>query len=106
MIQVKINDVLYPAEVMGRIVDSEWDNRESKAITLEMTHEKALETFVDGLKWSIVYEDENNKEEYDNSAFSIAGTITDNRNGNITAKMGKPTVDELLAQINNQLEEV
>lgn len=100
MIQVKINDILYPAEVNGRIIDNEWDNRESKAITLEMTHENALETFVDGLKWSIVYEDENVKEEYDNSAFSIAGPITDNRNGTITAKMGKPTVDELLAILN------
>ena len=65
-----------------------------------MTYADALNLFVDGLKWSIVYEDENGKEEYDNSLFSIAGSITDNRNGTITAKMGKPTVDELLAMIN------
>lgn len=102
MIKFKIDGGLYPAEVFGRIVDNEWDNRESKAITLEMTHEKALETFVDGLKWSILYEDDNGKEEYDNSAFSIAGPITDNRDGTITAKMGKPTVDELLAILSIQ----
>ena len=101
MTYIKINDVLYPAEINGKIVDGEWDNRETKAITLEMTHEKALETFVNGLKWIIVYKEEEVSEEYDNSAFSLAGPITDNRNGTITAKMGKPTVDELLAQINN-----
>lgn len=102
MIKLKIDGGLYPAEVFGKIVDNEWDNRESKAITLEMTHEKALETFIDGLEWIIVYEDENGIEEYDNSIFSIAGPITDNRDGTITAKMGKPTVDELLAILNNQ----
>lgn len=100
MTHLKINDVLYPADFFGKIVDSEWDNRESKFITVEMTYADALNLFVDGLKWSIVYEDENGTEEYDNSLFSIAGSITDNRNGTITAKMGKPTVDELLAMIN------
>ena len=106
MIQVKINDVLYPAEVYGKIVDSEWDNRETKTIHLKMSHADAINTFVDGLKWSIVYEDENVKEEYDNSMFYIAGSITDNRDGTVSAKMGKPTVDELLAQMNTQIKEV
>ena len=106
MTYIKINDLLYPAEINGRIVDNSWDNRESKAITLEMTHADAVGIFVDGLKWAIVYKEEEVSEEYDNSAFNIAGPITDNRDGTITAKMGKPTVDELLAQINNQLKEV
>ena len=100
MTYIKINDVLYSAEIYGRIVDNDWDKRESKAITLEMTHAEAMEIFVDGLLWSIVYEDENGTEEYDNSMFSLAGSITDNRDGTITAKMGKPTVDELLAILN------
>lgn len=97
MTYLKINDVLYPADFFGKIVDSEWDNRESKFITLEMTYADALNLFVDGLDWSIVYTEGDIEEEYDNSAFSIAGSITDNRDGTITAKMGKPTVDELLA---------
>lgn len=97
MTYLKINDVLYPADFFGKIVDSEWGNRESKFITLEMNYADALDLFVDGLDWSIVYTQDGIEEEYDNSAFSIAGSITDNRDGTITAKMGKPTVDELLA---------
>lgn len=100
MTYVRINDVIYPAEIHGRITDYEWDNRESKSIKLEMTYEYAIELFVDGLVWSIIYEDENGVKEYDNSAYSLAGSITDNRDGTISAKMGKPTVDELLALLN------
>lgn len=102
MTYVKINDILYPASIMGYSMDRDWNNRESKAITLEMTHADAIGIFVDGLKWAIVYKEEEVSEEYDNSIFSIAGPITDNRDGTITAKMGKPTVDELLAILNNQ----
>ena len=35
-------------------------------------------------------------EVYDNSDYSVAGPITDNRGGTGTIKMGKPTADELL----------
>ena len=105
--------------------DKDWDNRESKAITLEMDYATAIALFVDGLAWSIVqqmevpvYErdengilvlDENGERiqtgteiqetEWDNSDYDIAGSIADNRNGKITAKMGKPTTEELLAVI-------
>ena len=102
MTSIKINGVLYPAEIFGRKIDGYWDMRETKEITLEMTYEDAKALFVDGLKWSIVYEDENGVQEYDNSTFNLAGSITDNRNGTISAKMGKPTVDELLAILNNK----
>ena len=36
-------------------------------------------------------------ETYDNSAYSVAGPITDHRDGTVTVKMGKPTAAELLA---------
>ena len=117
MIFVKINEILYPASIDGRIADFEWDNRESKSITLEMDYANAIELFVDGLAWSIVmqeeapvyYMDENNepildengeyilintvtqKEEFDNSEYSLAGDITDHRDGTVTVKMGKLT---------------
>lgn len=58
MTYVKINGKLYPATVNGKMVDREWDNRESKAITLEMDHAEANETFIDGLPWSIVQQNE------------------------------------------------
>ena len=104
MIYVKINDTLYPASVSGRMFDKEWDNRESKAITLEMSYAAASRLFVNGLAWSIVedVEDENGtiqQVEWDNSEFDVAGTITDHRNGKVTAKMGKITDGEALAEL-------
>ena len=37
--------------------------------------------------------------EWDNSEYDVAGSITDNRNGTITAKMGKMTDSEMLAEL-------
>lgn len=117
MTNVKINNTLYPATISGKMVDRDWDNRESKSITLKMTHTTAETIFVDGAEWSIVQQDENpvyqkdengenvldengapiqtgaetNETEWDNSEFSLAGDLTDHRDGTITAKMGKPT---------------
>lgn len=111
---VEINGNKYPAVITGRLSDKEWDGRESKAIEVEMTYVDALNLFVDDVDWNIVQdieihrevEDEegnmvmklvNEQEVYDNSDYSIAGPITDHRNGKVTIKMGKPTAQELLA---------
>lgn len=105
MIFVKINNTLYPAKVSGKVADKEWDNRESKSITLEMNYDTAKEIFVDGLEWSIVQReevptlDENGEQtgteiketEFDNSEYNLAGDLTDHRDGTITAKMGMLT---------------
>ena len=102
---IKINETLYPAEINGRMNDNEWDDRESKAITLDMDYATASALFVDGLAWSIVqeqevpnYDDGGNQtgtevvtDEWDNSEYCLAGDITDHRDGTITAKMGKLT---------------
>jgi hypothetical protein len=129
MIYVKINDQLYPATISGKMTDCDWNNRASKSITLKMDHNTAVSLFVDGLEWSIVIReevpvysvdeegfyirDENGKPiqvdtevhdtEYDNSDYDVAGPITDNRDGTITAKMGKYTAEELLAMIEGAL---
>ena len=125
MTYIKINGVLYPATISGRVSDKDWDNRASKAITLEMDYVTAIGLFVDGLAWSIVQQnevpvyqvDENGKavldehgnpiqtgteiqeSEWDNSDYDVAGAITDHRNGTITAKMGKITAEEALAEL-------
>lgn len=110
MIYVKINGTEYPATVNGKLVDRDWDNRDSKAITLELDYTTAMSLFVDNLAWSIVQRDtypeydENNQptgktveqvQEFDNSDYCIAGPVTDNRNGTITAKMGRKTELEI-----------
>lgn len=117
MTYIKINETLYPATISGRVQDKDWDNRESKALTLEMDYPTAAALFVDGLAWSIVqreevpvYEvDEHNEfvldengnpiqidtkvqeTEYDNSDYNLAGDITAHRDGTVTVKMGKLT---------------
>ena len=104
---VKINNQVYSAIINGKAVDKEWDGRESKAITLEMSYEEALATFVSDTPWYIVHQPEAmvgddgktivpETVEYDNSDYSIAGSVTDHRNGFVTVKMGKPTEVEVL----------
>ena len=127
-IYVEINNIQYPASITGKLSDRDWDNRASKAITVEMTYEDALNTFVNDVQWSIVQDveervekvdengevmhDENGEvifateakqELYDNSEYNIAGDIIDHRNGKITVKMGKLTAEEMLAMIEEVL---
>lgn len=106
MIYFKTNNTEYLASIAGKVTDRNWDGRASKSITLEMEYTTALQLFVDGLSWSIVQRDtvpvydkdgnptEETKEqvqEWDNSDYNVAGSITDNRNGTCTCKMGKKT---------------
>ena len=117
MTYIKINGNLYPATVNGKMSDTAWDGRASKAITLEMDYATASALFVDGVAWSIVQEqevptyemDDNGQAvldvdgdpkqigtemqetEFDNSEYCLAGDITDHRDGRITVKMGALT---------------
>ena len=88
---IKINSINYPAEIYGHVRDTAWDGRESKVIVLALTIQEALDLFVDGLQWAIVYGTQTiNQEDY-----VIAGPITDNRNGTVSVRMGKPTAAEV-----------
>lgn len=128
-IYIKVQDKQYPAIITGRIHDKDWNERESKAIRLEMSYSEAIALFVDDIQWSILQEVEKFEttdkenineetgeielipvtvpvttiEEYDNSEYSIAGEIIDHRDGTVTIKMGKPTAEELLAMIEEAL---
>ena len=120
MIYFKANNTEYPASIAGKITDRDWGGRESKAITLEMTYAAAAQLFVDGLSWSIVQRDtvpvygtdgnptgatEEQVQEWDNADYCVAGPITDNRDGTITAKMGKKTEVELLRETSADAEQ-
>lgn len=88
---VKINSVNYPAEIYGHVRDTAWDGRESKVIVLSLPIQEALDLFVDGLQWAIVYGPQViNQEDY-----VIAGPITDNRDGTVSVRMGKATAAEV-----------
>ena len=88
---VKTNAINYPAEIYGHVRDTAWDGRESKVIVLALTIQEALYLFVDGLQWSIVY----GTQTIPQDEFIIAGPITDNRNGTVSVRMGKPTAAEV-----------
>lgn len=114
MIYAKINNVLYPARIKGRVEDRDWDNRESLAVTLEMTYEQAIVNFTDDMDWGHVRQDESYVDpegniitpdpvESDDSDYSVAGPITDNRDGTVTVKMGKVTAAELLETLEEAL---
>lgn len=124
---IKINGTLYPATVVGRKKDSDWDGRESKTITLEMTYAEAASIFLNKTPWSIVVKDtvsapatdaegnlilvngtpsittQETEQEFDNSDFCVAGAIIDLRNGQLQIKMGKETDAEQAAKVSQSL---
>ena len=116
MTYVKIGDQLIPATIRGRVSDGDWGGRESKAITCNLSYQEAAALFVDDAEWAIVYQADPytdpetgetvtpEAEVYDNSDYSVAGPITDNRDGTVTVKMGKITDREALAELLEVLE--
>jgi hypothetical protein len=110
MIYIKVNNTEYPAAVNGDRADRTWDGRDTKTVTLTMPYAQVAALLPDNTPWSIVQRDMvdvldeqgqptgETKEvvnEYDNSAYSLAGDITDHRNGTVSIKMGRPTESEL-----------
>ena len=104
---VNINGQKIESTVYGHTRDMDWNDRESKSIVTVMTYEQAKAMFINDAPWSIVQEfDPVQKPDgstitpepvtYDNSDYCISGPITDNRDGTVTVKMGKPTDRELL----------
>ena len=108
-IYIKVNNTEYPATVNGDYADRNWGDRGTKTIRLTMTYDQVSALLPDNTPWSIVQRDmvdvldEQGKptgetkevvNEYDNSEYSIAGEITDYRDGTVSIKMGKPTEAE------------
>lgn len=106
---IKVNNTEYPAEINGNPKDRSWGGRDTKTVTLTMSHDEAAALLPDNTPWSIVLRetvdvlDEQDQptgetkevvNEYDNSEYSIAGDLTDHRDGTVSIKMGKPTETE------------
>lgn len=116
---IKIGGTEYPATVSGMQFDRSWGDRQSKSITLTMDYATAAELFVDEQTWSIIQREkypvygedgqptgemQETVEEFDNSEYCVAGPLTDNRDGTITAKMGKATELEQAQAVLAELE--
>lgn len=108
-IHIKVNNTEYPAAISGANNDRTWDGRDTKTVTLTMTHDQVAALLPDTTPWSIVQretmdvldeqgnptgETEEVVNEWDNSEYSLSGAITDHRDGTVSIKMGKPTETE------------
>ena len=117
---IKVNGQEYPATLIYNYKDRNWDMRETQTLFLTMSHDEAAALLPDNTPWSIVQRDTvdvldeqgqptgETKEvvnEYDNSAYSLAGDITDHRDGTVSIKMGKPTEAETLRAQLAEIEE-
>lgn len=117
---IKVNGQEYPATCVYIYKDRNWDMRETQTIYLTMTHDEVATLLPDNTPWSIVQRETvdvlneqgqptgETKEvvnEYDNSEYSLAGDITDHRDGTVSIKMGKPTETETLRAQLAEIEE-
>lgn len=109
---IKVAGQEYPATCVYNYKDRDWDMRESVAVHLTMPYAQAAALLTTGTPWSNVFReqkdvlDENGEltgqteevvTEEDMSAYSLAGQITDYRDGTVSIKMGKPTEAEASA---------
>ena len=106
---IKVGGQEYPATLIYNYKDRNWDMRETQTVHLTMPYAQAAALLPKGVKWSRVDRDTVDKldeqgeptgeteevvTEEDMSAYSIAGQITDYRDGTVSIKMGKPTETE------------
>lgn len=106
---IKVHNTEYPATLIARYADPDWDKRETQEIHLTMDYAAAAALLPGGTKWSRVDRDTAPKydeqgeptgeteevvTETDMSEYSLAGEITDYRDGTVSIKMGKPTETE------------
>lgn len=102
----------YPATLIYNYKDRNWDMRETQTVHLTMPYAQAAALLPSGTPWSIVFRETQDKldndgnptgqteevvTEEDMSEYSLAGEITDHRDGTVSIKMGKPTESELSA---------
>lgn len=127
MIKVRINDREFYAQIDGVLQDISWDGRDTKTINFENypDYDTVKDLFVEGCHWESINEwdeqvqkadaegnpmfDEDgnpimeaitHRDVYDESDYSVAGAITDYRDGRVSVKMGKLTdVEEVLEDI-------
>ena len=106
---IKVAGQEYPATLIYNYKDRNWDMRESVAVHLTMPYAQAAALLTTSTPWFNVFRETKDKldndgnstgqteevmTEEDMSAYSLAGQITDYRDGTVSIKMGKPTEAE------------
>lgn len=106
---IKVGGQEYPATLIYNYKDRNWDMRETQTVQLTMPYAQAASLLTTGTPWFNVFRETVDKldndgnptgqteevvTEEDMSAYSLAGQITDYRDGTVSIKMGKPTETE------------
>lgn len=106
---IKVNGQEYPATCVYIYKDRNWDMRDTQTVHLTMPYAQAAALLTTGTPWFNVTRETVDKldndgnptgqteeamTEEDMSAYSLAGEITDYRDGTVSIKMGKPTETE------------
>ncbi len=106
---IKVGGQEYPATLIYNYKDRNWDMRETQTVQLTMPYAQAASLLTTGTPWFNVFRETVDKldndgnptgeteevvTEEDMSEYSLAGDITDHRDGTVTVKMGKPTETE------------
>lgn len=109
MTKVRIGESTYPASLTGAVKDGKWDGRESVSILLTMRAVQAIALFTDNVQWYVQEVAQDATQEWDYSAYCVAGDVTDHRNGTVTVKMGKKTeletANETATELDTALEQ-
>ena len=106
---IKVAGQEYPATLIYNYKDRNWDMRETQTVQLTMPYAQAAALLPSGTPWSNIFRETVDKldndgnptgqteevvTEEDMSTYSLAGDITDHRDGTVSIKMGKPTETE------------
>lgn len=109
---IKVAGQEYPATCIYIYKDRNWDMRDTQTAHLTMPYAQAAALLTTGTPWFNVFRETVDKldsdgnpsgqteevvTEEDMSAYSLAGEITDYRDGTVSIKMGKPTEAEAAA---------
>ena len=97
--KLKINDKEFPLlSARAATENMRSFRRDVISLTIEATYAEAAAEFTDGATFVVVDDSVTPAEEHSYTDHTMAGAITDNRDGTVTAKMGKANTAEQDAQ--------
>ena len=97
--KLRINEKEFPL-LSARAATENMKNyrRDVISLTIEATYAEAAAEFTDGATFTVVDDSVTPAEEFEYADHTMAGAITDNRDGTVTVKMGKGNTAEQDAQ--------
>ena len=112
MQQIKINNTLIDViSCYGAYRNMLGAKRNSIEIIMASDYETIVNTFVDGITYSLVETTENEDgtiqtQEYDKSNYCLSGDVVDHRDGTISIFMGEKTNEELAIEQAEETEQL